>query len=113
MRLTRRRNAVAQDRENKAGDGEREAKRVQEDPGTIHELREEQKTREDELGNAPVPLGAARGGEGRRARGVEDILPDPAAAVQLVGEEQHRWSRGGRRWEWELLFFKGSDGSEV
>lgn len=105
---------MAQDRENKAGDGEREAKRVQENPGTIHELREEQKTREDELGNAPVPLGTARGGEGRRARGVEDILPDPAAAVQLVGEEQHRyWSRGGRRWEWELLFFKGSDGSEV
>lgn len=79
---------MAQDRKNQAGDGEREAERVQEDPGTLHQLWEEPETRKDKLGDASVPFRATRRGERRRARGFQDLLSDPAPPMQLVcGEE--------------------------
>lgn len=81
---SRRGDTVAQNRQNQASDGKWQAKRVQENPGPLHKLWEESKTREDQLGDAPVPSGPARGREGRGARSFEDILSDAAEAMQLV-----------------------------
>lgn len=55
MRLTRRRNPVAQDWQDEAGDGEWEAERLQEDLGSLYEFRQESETRKDQLGHAPIP----------------------------------------------------------
>ena len=84
---SRRGDKVAQNRQDQTGNGEWQAKRVQENPGPLHKFREESKTGEDELGDAPVPSRPARGGEGRRARGFEDILSDAAETMQLVVRE--------------------------
>ncbi|BAH91228.1 Os01g0672100 [Oryza sativa Japonica Group] len=77
-----RRDAVAQDRQDAAGVHRRQAEGVQEDPGALHQLRQAAQAGEDQLGDAPVPPGLRRGGEGRRARRVQGVLPDAAEAVR-------------------------------
>ena len=78
------RDEVAQDRKDAAGDGERPAEGVQEDSGAVHQLRQAPQAGEDELGDAPVPPRRPRRGEGGGAGGLQDLLPDPTQAVQLV-----------------------------
>lgn len=59
MRPARRRDAVAQDGEDEAGDGQRQAEGVQEDPCPLHQFRQESEAGEDQLGDASVPFRAA------------------------------------------------------
>ena len=66
-----------------ASDGEWKTKGLQENSSPLLQLWKEQKARENQLGDAPIPFGAARGRE-RRGNGVKDILPDTTKAVQLV-----------------------------
>lgn len=81
---------MAQDRQDQAGRGEWEAKRVQEDLGLVHQLRETPETGEDQLGHASIPFGSARRGEGRGACGVQNFLPDTTEAMQL-GRQDCAW----------------------
>lgn len=87
-RRGRRRDPVAQDRKNPAGERRRQPQGVQKDPGAVHELRAAAEAGEDELGDAPVPPRPQRGGEGRRAGGFESLLPNAAEAVRLFEDER-------------------------
>ena len=89
------RDEVAQDRKDAAGDGERPAEGVQEDSGAVHQLRQAPQAGEDELGDAPVPPRRPRRGEGGGAGGLQDLLPDPTQAVQLVFRTGRRRRRHG------------------
>jgi hypothetical protein len=88
-RRARRRDAVAQDGQDPPGVLQRRAQGLQEDPGPLHQLRQTAQAREDQLGDAPVPPGLRRGGEGRRARRVQGVLPDAAEAVRRVDDAGH------------------------
>ena len=86
-----RRDAVAQDGQDPSRVHQRQTQGLQEDPGALHQLREAAEAREDELGDAPVPPRLRRGGEGRRARRLQGVLPDAAEAVrQRFGDGQGR-----------------------
>lgn len=96
MRHARWRDTVAQDWENQACNGEREAKGLQENSSPLHKFREKPKTRKDQLGDAPIPPGSERRRERRRACGFQDILSDSAETMQLVGPECNHWRRKQR-----------------
>ena len=87
---------MAQDREDAGGGGRRASARVQEDPGALHQLREAPQAGEDQLGDAPVPPRRGRGGARRRARRLQDLLPDAAQAVRRRRRRRHRLRLGGR-----------------
>ncbi|KAF7803403.1 NAC domain-containing protein 73-like [Senna tora] len=77
----RKRDKMAQDRQNQSSVCEWRSERVQEDSSPLHQLWEEEEAREDKLGDASVPPRRQRRRERRRASGVQGFLPDTAKTM--------------------------------
>lgn len=73
---------MAQDRQDQTGLRSRQREGIQEDPCPLHQLRAPKKTREDKLGDAPIPPRAQPGGERRRTRPLKSLLSDTAKAMR-------------------------------